>query len=203
MSTNCKESRPTNHINDRVRCPWAGDDVLYIQYHDCEWGVPQHDDRNLFELLILEGFQAGLSWLTVLKKRAAYHEAMDGFVPDKIAHYDEKKIDSLMQNTNLIRNRLKLNAAVQNARAFLEVGTAFGSFDAYLWRFVDGRPITNAWRRMDQVPGHTETSAAMSRDLKGRGFKFVGPTICYAYMQAAGMVNDHLLNCFRHKEINS
>lgn len=176
---------------------------MYIHYHDCEWGVPLHDDLKLFELLILEGFQAGLSWLTVLKKRAAYHTAMDGFDPEKVALYDEKKILSLMQNAELIRNRLKLNAAVQNARAFLEICASCGTFDVYLWKFVGGRPITNTWYRLDQVPNQTETSLTLSRDLKRRGFKFVGPTICYAYMQAVGMVNDHIVDCFRYKEIDS
>lgn len=203
MSTNCKERRETNPITGRIRCPWAGNNPLYIHYHDCEWGVPLHDDLKLFELLILEGFQAGLSWLTVLKKRAAYHTAMDGFDPEKVALYDEKKILSLMQNAELIRNRLKLNAAVQNARAFLEICASCGTFDVYLWKFVGGRPITNTWYRLDQVPNQTETSLTLSRDLKRRGFKFVGPTICYAYMQAVGMVNDHIVDCFRYKEIDS
>ncbi len=201
MSTDCKDCRETNRVPNRVRCPWPGDDPLYIHYHDCEWGVPQHDDRQLFAFLLLEGFQAGLSWLTVLRKRAALRAAMDGFDADRIARYGERKILRLMKNANLIRNRRKLDAAVQNARAFLEVRAAFGSFDDYIWRFVDGRPVTNTWRRMDQVPSQTETSRAMSRDLRDRGFAFVGPTICYAYMQAVGMVNDHLVGCFRHKEV--
>ena len=201
MSTDCKACRETNRAPKRVRCPWPGEDLLYIQYHACEWGVPRHDDRELFAFLLLEGFQAGLSWLTVLRKRAALHAAMDGFDPEKIARYGERKILSLMKNADLIRNRRKLDGAVRNARAFLKVRAALGSFDDYIWRFVDGRPVTNAWRRMDQVPSQTETSRAMSRDLRDRGFAFVGPTICYAYMQAVGMVNDHLVECFRHKEI--
>jgi DNA-3-methyladenine glycosylase I len=203
MSIDCKDQRATNPVAKRTRCPWPGKDPLYIQYHDREWGVPRHDDRKLFEFLLLEGFQAGLSWLTVLRKRTAFHAAMDGFDPHKIARYDERKILSLMKNPDLIRNRRKMDAAVRNARAFLAVCTTFGSFDAYIWRFVNGRAVTNTWRRMDQVPSQTETSRIMSRDLKAYGFTFVGPTICYAYMQAVGMVNDHLVDCFRHKEIQS
>jgi DNA-3-methyladenine glycosylase I len=185
----------------RTRCPWAGSDPLYIDYHDTEWGVPLHDDRRLFEFLILEGVQAGLSWLTVLRKREAYREAFKGFDPATIARYGPSEIQDLLVNKKLIRNRLKMAAAVENARAFLKVRHAFGSFDAYIWRFVDGRPICNAWRHMAQVPDQTERSREMSRDLKKRGFKFVGPVICYAFMQATGMVNDHLVDCFRYHEV--
>ncbi len=185
------------------RCPWAGTDPLYIRYHDSEWGVPLHDDRTLFEFLILEGAQAGLSWLTVLKKRAHYRRAFDGFDARKMAAYDERKIAYLARHAPIIRNRLKIRAAVANARAFLAVCSRFGSFDAYIWRFVGGRPMVNTWRRMEQVPAHTPVSEAMAKDLKQRGFKFVGPTICYAFMQAVGMVNDHLVECFRHIEVQS
>lgn len=187
----------------RKRCPWAGTDPLYIQYHDREWGVPLHDDRALFEFLILEGAQAGLSWLTVLKKRAHYRRAFDGFNARKMAAYDERKIAYLLHHAPIIRNRLKIRAAVANARAFIVVSQRFGSFDAYIWRFVDERPIVNYWRRMEQVPAYTPVSRTIALDLKQQGFQFVGPTICYAFMQAVGMVNDHLLDCFRHLEVQS
>jgi len=199
----CKDSPVTKAPDGRRRCPWPGDDPLYIRYHDREWGVALHDDRRLFEFLLLEGFQAGLSWITVLRKRAAFRAAMDAFDPEKIARYDEPKILALMKNADLIRNRRKLQAAVQNARAFLALLEDFGTFDAYIWRFVDGRPVVNHWRRPEQVPARSALSRAMSRDLRQRGFAFVGPTICYAYMQAVGMVNDHLVDCFRHREIAS
>ena len=203
MSIDCKDSPTTKAADGRRRCPWPGDDPLYIRYHDREWGVALHDDRRLFEFLLLEGFQAGLSWITVLRKRAAFRAAMDAFAPEKIACYGESEILALMKNANLIRNRRKLEAAVQNARAFLEVRERFGTFDAYIWRFVDGRPVVNHWCRSDQVPSRSAASQAMSRDLRARGFAFVGPTICYAYMQAVGMINDHLVDCFRHREIAS
>jgi DNA-3-methyladenine glycosylase I len=177
------------------RCAWCGDDPLYVAYHDHEWGIPIHDDRRWFEMLSLEGFQAGLSWITVLRKREHYRAAFDHFDPMKVAQYDEAKIAELMQNANLIRNRLKMNAAVTNAQAFLKVQEEFGTFDRYIWQFVGGEPIINYWQTLKDVPAETEESKAMSKDLKKRGFKFVGSTICYALMQAAGMVNDHTMNC--------
>jgi DNA-3-methyladenine glycosylase I len=183
-----------------TRCPWAIDE-LYARYHDMEWGVPLHDDRRLFEFLILEGAQAGLSWHTVLKKRENYRAAFDQFNPEKIARYSTAKIARLMNDAGIIRNRLKIRSAVQNARAFLKVQEAFGSFDAYVWRFVDGRPKINLWKTLKQIPPRTEVSDAMSQDLRQRGFNFVGSTICYAHMQATGMVNDHLVSCFRHKQL--
>jgi DNA-3-methyladenine glycosylase I len=186
---------------DRPRCPWAGTEAYYVQYHDVEWGVPVHDDRTLFEFLILEGAQAGLSWSTILKKRASYREAFDGFDAQKVARYDAAKVASLLQNPGIVRNKLKVASTVQNARAFLNVQEEFGSFDAYQWRFVDGRPIVNHWTAMSQVPAKTSISDAISKDLKKRGFNFVGSTIVYAHMQAVGMVNDHLAHCFRHDEL--
>jgi DNA-3-methyladenine glycosylase I len=185
----------------RTRCDWAGTDPLYVAYHDTEWGVPQHDDRRLFEMLILEGAQAGLSWITILRKRAAYRAAFDRFDPRKVAAYDGRKIRALLRDPGIVRNRAKIAAAVGNARAFLEVQREFGSFAAYSWRFVGGRPKRNVWRAMNQIPPQTTESQAMSRDLKERGFRFVGPTICYSHMQATGMVNDHLVGCFRYREV--
>ena len=185
----------------RIRCPWAGSDPLYLAYHDTQWGVPLHDDRGLFEFLILEGAQAGLSWITVLKKRENYRVAFEGFDPEKVARYNDAGIRKLLVNEGIIRNRLKITAAVDNARAFLNVQQAFGSFDAYIWQFVDGTPVRNHWKSMPQVPAQTATSKLMSKELKQKGFKFVGPVICYAFMQAVGMVNDHLVDCFRHSEI--
>ncbi len=184
-----------------TRCPWPGDDPLYLAYHDEEWGLPLHDDRRLFEMLILEGAQAGLSWITVLRKRAAYRIAFDGFEAQRVANYDETKIAELMANPGIIRNRAKIQAAIGNARAFLEAQAEFGSFDKYIWGFVGGQAIQNAPSALGQVPAETAESQAMSKDLKRRGFRFVGPTICYAYMQATGMVNDHLVSCFRHAEV--
>ena len=184
-----------------TRCGWAADDPLYIDYHDREWGAPLHDDRGLFELLILEGAQAGLSWITVLRKRASYRSAFDDFDPDKVAQYDERKRAQLLDNPGIIRNRLKIEAAVLNARAFIEVRRQFGSFDAYIWQFVNQTPIQNARRSLRDVPASTNESGAMSKDLKKRGFKFVGTTICYAFMQATGMVNDHIVDCFRHAQL--
>jgi DNA-3-methyladenine glycosylase I len=183
------------------RCAWAGDDDLYQHYHDTEWGVPLHDDRQLFEFLILEGAQAGLSWITILRKRENYRAAFDGFDPARIARYDAGKIASLLQNPGIVRNRLKVAAAVSNARKFLDVQEEFGSFDAFIWRFVDGEPKQNKWRSLSDIPASTPESDAMSRELKQRGFKFVGSTICYAHMQATGMVNDHTTDCYRHKEL--
>jgi len=183
------------------RCPWGTSHPLYVSYHDTEWGVPQHDDTRLFEMLMLEGAQAGLSWLTVLKKREAYRRAFSQFDPQKVARYDARKIERLLADAAIIRNRLKIRSAVTNARAFLEVQAAFGSFDAYVWRFVDGRSKQNAWTSLEQVPTRTAVSDSLSKDLKARGFTFVGSTICYAHMQATGMVNDHLVSCFRHRAV--
>jgi DNA-3-methyladenine glycosylase I len=182
------------------RCHWAVNE-LSIPYHDEEWGVPLHDERGLFEFLILEGAQAGLSWNTILAKRENYRKAFDGFDASKMARYDSKKIAKLLQDPGIVRNRLKIAAAVQNAKAFLDVQDEFGAFDAYIWRFVGGKPKLNRWRSYTEVPARTTESDAMSKDLRGRGFKFVGSTICYAYMQAVGMVNDHELSCFRRKQI--
>lgn len=184
-----------------VRCAWAGEDPLYIAYHDEEWGLPVHDDRSLFEFLVLEGAQAGLSWLTVLRKRESYREAFDHFDVEKVAEYDEAKVAELLENPGIIRNRLKVRAAIANAQATLKVREEFGSLDAYLWSFVEGKPVVNNWTALGQIPAETETSKAMSKDLKRRGFRFVGPTICYAHMQATGMVNDHLVDCFRFHEV--
>ncbi len=181
-----------------ARCPWAIDE-LYWEYHDKEWGIPSHDERHLFELLILEGAQAGLSWSTILRKREDYREAFDHFDTAKIARYDARRVQKLLANPGIVRNRLKVAAAIQNAKAFLEVQKEFGSFDRYIWSFVGGKPKVNKWREMKQVPAKTPESDAMSKDLLKRGFKFVGSTICYAYMQAVGMVDDHLLSCHRRK----
>jgi len=183
------------------RCGWAGSDPLYCRYHDEEWGVPLHDDRTLFEFLILEGAQAGLSWITILRKRGAYRQAFAGFEPQLVARFGEAEVAGLLANPGIVRNRLKVGAAVDNARAFLALKEEFGSFDAYLWRFVDGTPVQNAWQSLAQVPASTPLSDQLSRDLKRRGFRFVGSTICYAFMQAVGMVNDHLTDCFRWAEI--
>jgi DNA-3-methyladenine glycosylase I len=185
------------------RCDWVTDDPLYIEYHDTEWGVPLHDDQRLFEFLVLEGAQAGLSWLTVLRKRKNYRLCMDDFDPDKVARYGSIKIDSLLNNPGIIRNRLKVQAAVTNARAYRDVQSDFGSFDRYIWQFVKGKPMHNRWKTFNEIPAHTPESDAMSKDLKKRGFKFVGSTICYAFMQAVGMVNDHTIDCFRYREINA
>ena len=184
-----------------IRCPWAGSDPLYLRYHDEEWGVPVHDDRHFFEMLVLEGAQAGLAWITILRKREGYRDAFDGFDPVAVARYDDRRVEALLANPAIVRNRLKVESAVGNARAFLRVQDEHGSFDRYVWRFVDGRPRQNRWRTMADVPAETAESRAMSRDLKRRGFRFVGPTICYAFMQATGLVNDHLVDCFRHAEL--
>ena len=183
-----------------TRCHWA-QNARNIPYHDEEWGVPLHDDQKLFELLILEGAQAGLSWDTVLQKRARYREVFDGFDPEKVARYDKKKVRQLLGDPGIIRNRLKIDSTISNARAFLKVQEEFGTFDAYIWRFVGGRPKQNAWKAHKQVPARTAESDGMSKDLKKRGFRFVGSTICYAFMQATGMVNDHAVNCFRYQEL--
>jgi len=182
------------------RCGWARD-PLSIEYHDKEWGVPVHDDRSLFEFLILEGAQAGLSWITILKKRAAYRAAFDHFDPHKVARYGEVKIAALLANERIVRNWLKIGASVVNARAYLAIQKEFGSFDLYAWQFVGGLPLQNCWRHAEDVPTRTSHSDAMSKDLTKRGFKFVGSTICYAFLQATGMVNDHLISCFRHHDL--
>ncbi len=183
------------------RCAWAGEDQLMQAYHDEDWGSPLHDDQRLFEFLILEGAQAGLSWSTILNKRENYRRAFDGFDPQKVARYSEHKIASLLQDPGIVRNRLKVNAAVRNAKAFLAVVEEIGSWDKYIWRFVDGVPIQNSFRTASDVPAETDLSKALSKDLKKRGFTFVGPTICYALMQATGMVNDHEVSCFRHAQV--
>jgi DNA-3-methyladenine glycosylase I len=185
-----------------VRCHWA-QNALNIPYHDEEWGVPVHDEKKWFEFLILEGAQAGLSWDTILRKRARYREVFDGFDPARIARYDTKKVRELLRDAGIIRNKLKINATVENARAFLKVQEEFGSFNAYVWRFVDGRPKQNAWKTHKRVPAKTPQSDALSKDLQKRGFRFAGSTICYALMQATGMVNDHLVSCFRYAEISA
>ena len=193
---------PTNRLSPLPRCAWAKR-PLDIQYHDQEWGVPQHDDRVLFEFLVLEGAQAGLSWSTILNKRNNYRRAFDNFDARKVARYDARKISKLLADPGIVRNRLKISAAIQNAKSFLAVQKEFGNFDTYIWRFVGGRPIRNARQSLKEIPARTPESDAMSRDLLRRGFKFVGPTICYALMQAVGMVNDHLVTCFRYSQINN
>ena len=182
------------------RCDWAKH-PLEVAYHDNEWGVPVHDDRLLFEYLLLDAFQAGLSWLTILKKRENFRKAFDNFDYEKIANYNQKKIDALLQDEGIIRNKLKINAAIKNARAFMKIQDEFGSFDAYIWGFVDGKTVKNSWGKMEDVPAKTSVSDMMSKELKKRGFTFVGSTICYAFMQAAGLVNDHLTVCFRYQEV--
>ena len=183
----------------KERCGWSGTDPLYIEYHDKEWGVPVHDDRKLFEMLILEGAQAGLSWITILRKRENYRNAFDGFDVKKIARYDRRKVKSLLSNEGIVRNRLKIAATIGNAKAFLDIQKEFGSFDAYVWKFVGGKPKRNNPKILKDVPAKTAESDAMSKDLKKRGFSFVGSTICYAFMQAVGMVNDHTAKCFKGK----
>ena len=188
-------------VEERTRCSWSTSDPLYIRYHDEEWGVPVHDDRKIFEFLVLEGAQAGLSWLTVLKKRENYRKAFDGFDYKKIAKYDSKKIKKLLEDPGIIRNRLKVNSVVNNAKAFMEVQKEFGTFDSYIWQFVEGKPIRNRWKSIKQLPAYTKESDLLSKDLLRRGFKFVGTTICYSHMQATGMVNDHITSCFRYKQL--
>lgn len=183
------------------RCAWVGDDPLMIEYHDGEWGVPVHDDRHFFEKIILDGAQAGLSWRTILHKRQNYRNAFDNFDPQKVAQYDKAKYEALLQNPGIVRNRLKVASAISNAQAFLAIQSEFGSFDRYIWQFVGGETIQNAWQTFEQVPATSPESDALSKDLKKRGFKFVGSTICYAFMQAAGLVNDHTVDCFRHSEL--
>jgi DNA-3-methyladenine glycosylase I len=191
-----------NKVDAKRRCPWCLGSERYVRYHDEEWGVPVHDDRRLFEFLILEGAQAGLSWDTILRKRARYREVLNGFDPEKVARYDKKKVRELLGDAGIIRNRLKIDATIGNARAFLEVRKEFGTFDAYIWRFVGGQPKQNKWKSHKRVPAKTAESDALSEDLQKRGFRFVGSTICYALMQATGMVNDHLVSCFRYRDLS-
>ena len=188
---------------DTVRCPWPGVDPLYRKYHDEEWGVPLHDDLKLFEFLVLEGMQAGLSWSTVLRKRENFRRLFAGFDPERVALFDSRRIELLLQDPSIIRNRRKVEGAVTNARAFLKVSEEFGSFDEYIWRFVDGRPLINRWESLSQLPATSPESILLSKDLVARGFKFVGPTICYAHMQATGMVNDHVTTCPRHAAVRA
>lgn len=191
-------------MDNKKRCDWVPlDNPLYVKYHDEEWGVPIHDDRLLFEFLVLEGMQAGLSWLTILRKRENFRTAFDHFDPREIALYNEKKIEELMQNSGIIRNRLKIEAAVQNAKTFLDVQAEFGSFDTFIWQFVEGKPMVNQWKTLKEIPARTTLSDTISKELNKRGFKFVGSTIIYAHMQATGMVNDHTIDCFRYKEVQS
>ncbi|NCB30468.1 MAG: DNA-3-methyladenine glycosylase I [Clostridia bacterium] len=190
-------------MNEKTRCPWAGDIPIYIDYHDHEWGRPVHDDNKLFEMLALEGMQAGLSWITVLKKRDAYRKSFDGFNSDKVALYGEEKIEELMQNDGIIRNRLKINSAISNAKIFLEIAKKHGSFDTFIWRYVDNTPIIGHWERIEDVPATIPLSDQISKDLKKMGLKFVGSTIMYAFMQATGMVNDHLSDCFVYQDMES
>ena len=185
----------------RVRCPWCGTDALYVAYHDTEWGVPVHDDTSHFEFLVLEGAQAGLSWSTILRKREAYRRAYRGFDPELVARFGARDVRRLLADSGIVRNRLKIESSVANARRFLEVRKQWGSFDAYIWSFVDSRPVQNRWQKISQVPAVTPLAEKVSRDLKSRGFSFVGPTIIYAHLQAIGVVNDHLVACFRHAEL--
>jgi DNA-3-methyladenine glycosylase I len=185
----------------KKRCGWCGSDPLYLAYHDDEWGVPVHDDRHLFEFLVLEGAQAGLSWLTILKKRENYRKAFQGFACGPIAGYSEEEIDRLMTDPGIVRNRLKIGSAIKNAQGVLDIQEEYGTFDAFIWRYVEGKSIQNAWRSLEEVPARTKLSDQMSSDLKKRGFNFVGSTICHAFMQAVGMVNDHTTDCFRYREI--
>lgn len=187
-----------------TRCPWSDRaDPLYLAYHDEEWGVPSHDDRHLFEMLVLEGAQAGLSWATILRKREGYRRLFAGFDPERVARFTPADVERLLADPAIVRNRAKVETAVGNARAVLEVRAAHGSFAAYLWGLVDGAPIRNRWRSLSEIPAETDESRAMSKELKGRGFRFVGPTVCYAFMQAVGMVNDHLASCFRHPQVDA
>lgn len=194
----------TPHAEDgKQRCEWCEGHPLYVEYHDRDWGVPLHDDHQLFEFLILEGAQAGLSWLTILKKRAHYRAVYDGFDPAIVATYDDRKVAALLNDAGIVRNRLKVGSSITNAQAFLEVQAEAGSFDRYIWQFVEGQPLQNRFRRMQEIPASTPLSDAISKDLKRRGFRFVGSTICYAFMQAVGMVNDHLVDCYRYAELAS
>ena len=187
--------------NEKATCGWAGTDQLYIAYHDKEWGVPVHDDRKIFEFLVLESAQAGLSWITILRKRENYRQAFAGFDPVKVAQFDSKKVEELLQNPGIIRNRKKIESAINNAQRFLEVQKEFGSFDKYIWSFTGGRQLVNAWKDLSQLPATSPESDKLSKDLKQRGFKFLGSTTCYSHMQATGMVNDHITCCFRYKQV--
>ncbi len=187
----------------KQRCEWANSSALYLEYHDSEWGVPVHEERKLFEFLILEGAQAGLSWSTILNKRQAYIQVFDNFEPAIVANYNDTKVQALLANPGIVRNRLKIQAAIQNARSFLEVRDQYGSFDTYIWQFVDGKPVQNSWKILQEIPATTKESDAMSKELKKLGFTFVGSTICYAFMQAVGMVNDHMVDCFRWQEVKA
>lgn len=188
-------------LEDVNRCAWPKDKEEELKYHDTEWGVPLHDDQKLFEFIILDGFQAGLSWAIILKKRSNFRKAFDNFDAVKIASYDDEKVEQLLQDTGIIRNKLKINSTIKNAKQFLEIQKEFGSFDKYIWQFTGGSTIKNKWQSMDEIPASSPESDAMSKDMKKRGFKFVGTTICYAFMQAAGMVNDHVVSCFRYDEV--
>ena len=188
-------------MDTKIRCEWCGSEPLYVSYHDDEWGVPVHDDRRLFEMLILEGAQAGLSWLTILKKREQYRRAFHGFEVERVAAYSENDVQRLLADSGIVRNRLKIEAAVRNAQRVMEIREAFGSFDSFIWRYVDHTPQQNAWTSMAELPARTELSDRLSRDLKKRGFNFVGSTICYAFMQAVGLVNDHTVACFRYEQV--
>lgn len=185
----------------KTRCAWCGDDPLYVSYHDTEWGVPLHDDRRLFEFLVLEGAQAGLSWLTILKKRENYRKVFDNFDIARVAKYGQRDIDRLLLDPGIVRNRLKIESAIKNAQGVLAIQKEYGTFDAFLWRYVNGKPLQNSWRSMADLPATSTASDQMSKDLKKRGFNFVGSTICYSLMQAVGMVNDHLVDCYRYKEV--
>jgi len=187
----------------KIRCPWADNNKLLTDYHDHEWGIPIHDDRHLFEFLTLEGAQAGLSWTLILQKRENYRQAFDNFQIDKVANYNQDKIKELLENQGIIRNRLKINATINNALTILDIQEKYESFDSYMWQFVGNKPINNKWKTLSELPSSTPESDKMSKDLKKKGFKFVGPTICYSFMQAVGMVNDHLVDCFRHDEIEN
>ena len=197
-----KKRSESEIVTMKKRCPWSGNDPLYIQYHDTQWGVAVHDDQELFELLVLEGAQAGLSWLTILRKRKNYQSAFDNFDPEIVARYDNQKIEKLLKDKGLVRNRLKILSVITNAGEFLKLRDQFGSFDRYIWQFTDNETIVNSWIKPEDIPSETPESLSMSNDLKKRGFKFVGPVICYSFMQAIGMVNDHLIDCFRYRELN-
>jgi DNA-3-methyladenine glycosylase I len=201
--TACGANCYKGHTVTTVRCAWVGDDPLYVAYHDREWGVPVHDDRTLFEFLVLEGAQAGLSWLTILRKREGYRRAFDGFDPERVAAYTGRDVLRLLRDPGIVRNRLKVQSAIRNAKAFLAAQAEFGSFGRFMWQFVGGRPRQNAWRSIKEIPSRTPESDAMSRALVRRAFTFVGSTICYAHMQAVGMVNDHTVDCFRYRELSS
>ena len=202
LKTSPERNFPNKRMPKKSRCPWPGDDPLMVKYHDTEWGVPLHNDRKLFEFLVLDAFQAGLSWSIILKKRENFHKAFSNFDPAKIAKYDRKKVAELLKNDGIIKNRLKIEATITNAQRFLEIKKEFGSFDKYIWQFTDYQTIQNGYRTLKELPAKTKESDQMSKDLKERGFKFVGSTICYAFMQAAGLVNDHITSCFRYRRVS-